>query len=215
MIVFTISVFLELDQSNLACVGVSVWLNNSTSQSRAGAERLPILEYHDLTLSRFSRYVWEAVDLARLPCSSATVCPYLHSQSRPRFDESLRFSATRTVQIFREIQNDEIGRAVVPGHHDPALWLVEAGEGWPSLRLQECENGWEKLFKIPFLQHILYWLCLADVQWCEWQMLESWGCAEGALSSHLYAALCSFFSWNDLMEWGSANHNLQCSNNND
>ena len=163
MIVFTISVFLELDQSNLACVGVSVWLNNSTSQSRAGAERLPILEYHDLTLSRFSRYVWEAVDLARLPCSSATVCPYLHSQSRPGFWwESPLFCNSHRADFQRKSKwwNRPSSRAGSP-------WSCALiGRGWRGLAQFAAPGMWKWLREVVQDSVFAAYLVLIVSGWC-------------------------------------------------
>ena len=56
--------FMEMEQHPSVLV-VYQWLNGYGKIRRAPAGcrpsvRLPILEYHDLTLSRFSRYVWEA-----------------------------------------------------------------------------------------------------------------------------------------------------------
>ena len=71
-----------------ACCLLVTKLLDTGRSVHAVLARLPILEYHDLTLSRFSRYVWIAAGRARLlrPYSRKAVyvwwtalCPYLQS----------------------------------------------------------------------------------------------------------------------------------------
>lgn len=110
--------FMEMEQHPSVLV-VYQWLNGYGKIRRAPAGcrpsvRLPILEYHDLTLSRFSRYVWEAVHRpgaprwagtglrvrARLSSLSLSLCPYSAKSGRPgraggsRYSEFVQISHT-------------------------------------------------------------------------------------------------------------------------
>ena len=137
-------------------------------RGRPGAPRLPILESHDLTLSRFSRYVLEAAGRCAASCRAGPgprgatpgrgpgccgptvlrVCADIsrgpaHRPPRPR----CRAAASEQSAEIVGNQNDEIGAAgpgtlARPGGIDCCYWRrLCAGLAQFTERIQECENG--------------------------------------------------------------------------
>ena len=87
---------------------------------KSGAARLPILEYHDLTLSRFSRYVWRAAGRGADHCPTS-LCPYLQACAEPGLGTQSAFLqiSHSAKQKSREIKMTR-GAAVL-GHLSTAL----------------------------------------------------------------------------------------------
>ena len=87
---------------------------------KSGAARLPILEYHDLTLSRFSRYVWRAAGRGADHCPTS-LCPYLQACAESALGTQPAFLqiSHSAKQKSREIKMT--WGAAVPGHLSTVL----------------------------------------------------------------------------------------------
>ena len=109
-----------------ACCLLVTKLLDTGRSVHAVLARLPILEYHDLTLSRFSRYVWRAAGRGADHCPTL-LCPYLQACAEPALGTQSAFLqiSHSAKQKSREIKMTR--GAGGPGHLSTALIGREGG----------------------------------------------------------------------------------------